>query len=177
MNRLYKEVDLGLDQNDIKFLEYIRDTYRNKSKPFQGKNLDGSLRPVFNNYKNFYLKDSPTDYSDHPIFVKISKLCNRLPNHSRVEYVYSRSHLAYVPGKLPYHIDARECVLTIPIGKIEYPISWVDDSEESIIGSYQYVSPVLVNTKIKHGCLNNDRDRFMFQVGFGEPFMHVASLI
>ena len=173
---LYKDLDsLVLDEEDMDFLKYIRDTYKDKSVPFQGKNPDGTIRKAFHNYKNFYLKNSENSYIEKPIFKKIAKLCQNFPEHSDVNVIYTRAHLAYVPGELPYHIDARECVLTIPIGDVDKPISWVDSSGV-FLGSYFYKGPVLINTKILHGCLENTSDRFLFQIGFNLPFDEASQL-
>lgn len=178
MNNYYlKELsNLRVDEFDIEFLLDLANRYESSAESVQGKNPDGSLRPVFHNYKNFYLKNSSRDYSNHPIFQKISKMCRRIDRYSDKEYIYSRSHIAIVPGRLPYHIDARGCVLTIPFEQIVHPISWACDNGY-VLCSYAYSMPVLINTKIRHGCPMNDRVRRMFQVGFDQSFEEIADLL
>lgn len=178
MNNYYlKELpNLGVDEFDIEFLLDIADRYEHLADPVQGKNPDGTLRPVFHNYKNFYLKNSSRDYSDHPIFEKISRACSRISKYDNKDYVYSRSHIAIVPGALPYHIDIRGCVLTIPFEPVTYPISWACDNG-SVLSSYIYSMPVLINTKIPHGCVKNDQVRRLFQIGFNQSFEDISNLI
>lgn len=174
INNCYKEIfSLNLDNDDKIFLSTLVDRYAEKANPVQGRNPDGTLRPVFHNYKDFYIHKSEIDYSDNILFRKIEKTFN---GYKDLDYIYKRFHIAVVPGPLPYHIDKRECAFTIPFKPVKYPITWVDDNYH-IIGFYNYENPVLVNTKIKHGCLQNDEMRILFQVGFDEPFNIVKSII
>jgi len=175
-NILYRQVDLNLDEKDYQFLEHLKNTYQDKAVAVQGRNPNGTLRSVFNQYKNFYLKNSNVDYSTHNLFKKIAKYCVRLPLHSDLMYLYSRAHIAVVTGKLPYHIDARDCVLTIPIGETVNPITWVDN-DNNFIDCYHYSGPVLINTKVKHGCLENAQSRILFQIGFNDPLSEIIKLI
>lgn len=174
--RFYKEVDLRLDSIDHEFLYHIRDTYKSSTIPVQGVNTDGTLRPVFYNYRNFYIKDAPIDYSGHQIYKKIAELYESVLGKYDIDYAFKRSHLAYVPGTLPHHVDARDCVLTIPIGTPKHPIEWVDDSGK-IIQTYGYDKPSIINTRIKHGCVANDEDRFLFQVGIHLPYAEVTAFL
>jgi hypothetical protein len=142
---------------------------------FHSKNPDGSDR-VFQYYRNFFLRDSENNYSNNPLFQKIAEFCKNTPNHHDVRYVYNRAHLAYIPGTLPYHIDIRKCVLSLIIDPVVHPIQWATEENE-ILCEHHYENPVLVNTKIRHGCPANDRDRFLFQIGFDQSFDEISLLV
>jgi len=164
----YKEVlDLNLDKNDLLFLSYLANKYLEKTKSIQ------THKGIFHPYKHFFIKEPSMDYSDNIIFNKIERCFN---GYTTLSYIYERFHISRIPGVLPYHTDIRDCVLTIPLKKLKYPVIWIDENE-NVITSYDYRNPVLVNTKIRHGCLQNDEDRVLFQIGFYDSFDVVSSHI
>jgi hypothetical protein len=168
----FKEVpNLEIDSGDIEFLQSLEQKHIGDLKPVQKKNPDGTLRPVFHHYMDFYLRDANSDYSTHKLFGKIATVFGK-----SAEYIYRKAHLALVPGALPYHIDERECALTIPFRELKQPITWID-ANGLWLDEYYYKNPVLVNTKIKHGCLNNTERRIMFQISFEDTFKELSDLI
>jgi len=171
-SKCFKEIlNLKIDSDDIEFLNLLAEKHIDDLKPVQKKNPDGTLRPIFHHYMDFYLRNASDDYSDHKLFGKIATVVGKSS-----DYIYRKAHLALVPGSLPYHIDERECALTISFKKFSQPITWVD-SDGLWMDEYYYENPVLVNTKIKHGCLNNTEHRIMFQISLEDTFAKVSNLL
>jgi hypothetical protein len=132
---------------------------------------------VFEQYKDFFLKNSETDYRSQPIFSKIASLFKEDFAHSSLETVYEFSQVSLVNAELVPHIDARKCVISIPLVPIS-SVYWYRDKTNSgsrtirnlndceIIDQYDYRYPVtLVNTEVYHGVPDNNSPRIFFQVG------------
>jgi hypothetical protein len=167
--------NLHLDDSDKDFLNYFKDKYKERAREYQLKNPKNN-ESTFKNYRDFFVAQADNNYISEPIFRKIADLCKNTPQHHDINFVYNRAHIAYIPGSLPYHVDHRHCVLSIPIGNLTHPVSWVSENKE-LIAQYHYTVPVLINTKVHHGCIENNEDRFLFQVGFHIPFEDVKNLL
>lgn len=170
MKNLYHECsDLIITDDDKRFLENFKIQFSNLATSFKTKNPDGSDR-VFEPYKNYFFRDCPQTFVEHPLFKKISTLLSKTPHHHDYKYIYSRAHLAIVTGSLPYHRDLRNCVLSIPLCKIETPLYWCN-ADYSLIEEYSYTGqPVLIDTATLHGSPENVTPRYFFQVGFNESY-------
>lgn len=182
MNPHYKQLHVDLDANDWRFLNYLSHRYVAKTQPFI------TAKGTFEQYKDFFLKNSDTDYKQQPIFAKIAGLFKEGTSHSTVEQVYEYSQVSLVNSILVPHKDSRKCVISIPLVPVS-PVSWYTDTKNSgnrllhniddcvEIDSYDYRWPVsLVNTEVYHGVPNNTTPRIFFQVGgFSDTFAEVST--
>lgn len=172
---------LDVSQADLDFLTTLSMQYQEKRdtvNPFNKSEKTTLQNKIFEPYKNFFLRESTKDYSDYPLFARIANMCRHMKKHNKVDYVYHRAHFGYVEGPLEYHADFRYSVMTIPLNQIETPLRWID-KEQNVIAEYEYTygKPVLINTKVKHGSLDNINMRRLFQVGFNERFEEVQELL
>jgi hypothetical protein len=180
MNIYYRGLDLELDTGDWRFLNYLYYTYTSKTKPYT------TPRGTFDQYRDFFLRDSSNDYREQPIFTKIAQLFGS-GLHCSVDHVYKYSQVSVVGGTLVPHIDTRTCVVSIPMLPLSSVIWYknLTESSEKILWNpqeymeietydYRYTAS-LVNTSIYHGVPNNDKARIFFQVGgFNDAFIEVV---
>lgn len=139
------------------------------------------LSEELTSFRNFFFKNAPEDFSEHPIFKYLADLLKYTNKHGNYKHVFERSHVTKITGSLIPHADFRTCVLTIPVSDVIYPIHWYDDEvSKNMVETYEYKEMALINTHAAHGCPENDRERLLFQIGgFGkdEPFSVVRDAI
>lgn len=176
MTIFYKELDLILDFNDWRFLNYLENTYKNSGKPFVIK--DGE-RMVGGDYRDLFLKNLDNNYISNNLFQKIADLFVKESPYSSLDFIYNYSQISYVPKRLSLHRDIRKCVISIPLVPINTPIFWYDDQKNIVLESYDYRSEsVLINTSIIHGSPTNISPRIFFQVGgFDKDINEVISCL
>jgi hypothetical protein len=193
----YKKLNLDLDTNDWRFINYLSHTYLSKVEALGSKqNLEKykeyyttSSSKSFEQYKHYFLKGSDNNYRNENIFKKITNLFKPDSNFSSIEHIYKFSQISFVKSFLLPHKDKRKSVISIPIIKMTEPVYWyqptlptlndkmilIDKNSYREIGSYDYTYPTtLLNTSIFHGSPNNLTNRIFFQIGFGESFETVV---
>jgi hypothetical protein len=170
----YSKLDLELDTDDWRFLNYLNHTHLHETKPFKMSN--GEFSP---DYRDYFISSGKVDYRSNKIFKKICNLFTEDSPHSSIDYVYRYSQISYVPGKLITHRDRRSCAISIPLVTLDVPIRWYDDNDNYLGVEYFYEHAVsLINTSIRHGAPNNVSPRIFFQVGgFNEDFNITKSKI
>lgn len=171
MNPYYHPIDVDLTTEDWKFLNFLSHQYLSEVKYPTFDDYE------FPNYSHFFLRDAGTDYSNNPIFKKISDLFIESP-HRSVEHVYHWSQISTVPRSLPIHSDVRKAVISIPLVTFTSPIIWYNENDIELC-RYHYDNTVtLINTEIRHGSLDNETRRIFFQVGgFHEPFEKILTYL
>jgi len=176
MTIFYKELDLILDFNDWRFLNYLENTYTKSTKPLFVK--DGE-RMIGGDYRDCFLKNLHNNYISKNIFQKIADLFVKESTYSSLDFIYNYSQISYVPKRLGLHRDIRKCVISIPLVPIHTPIFWYDDQKTKVLESYSYTSEsVLINTSIIHGSPTNISPRIFFQVGgFDKDISEVISYL
>jgi len=167
---------LEVTKEDVDFLSIMSEYCYDIKSTFRHVGPDGQLISVFNEYEHVYMRTNNElshEYLKHnyPIFQKLADACKNIDGRSTLDEFYFRSQFAWVAGYLPFHKDPRDCVLCIPMVDIELPIKWQEDDGTPIC-EYKYVKgkPVLINTRIDHGCEENKEMRNFFHISFNEPF-------
>jgi len=178
-NGVFNELNdlLSLDDNDIDFLQKIAKKYDNIKYPFNHINENGELVSVFDSYEHYHIrKDVDSDYRGQPIFHKIANLCKNISKRDSLENIYQVAMVAWVDGYLPFHKDPRDCALSIPLNDIELPLQWQTD-DGKFICEYQYKlgMPVLLNTRIDHGCEQNSARRCFLHVSFNQSYDRILN--
>lgn len=169
----YYKLDMTLDTDDWRFLNYLSHRYLHETKPFKQRNGD-----FFHYYEDYFIANSSNDYRNNKIFQKIANLFVDTHTHANVDYVYRYSQISHVPGELIPHKDRRLSVISIPLVTIDCPIKWYDNDDNYVGVEYNYEHEVsLINTDIKHGAPDNKSPRIFFQVGgfFDMPFEHILT--
>jgi len=187
----YKKLNLDLDTNDWRFINYLAHTYLSKVEPLGNKETfekykeyySTSSTEIFGQYKHYFLTSSSNNYSGENIFEKITKLFKPESKFSSVEHIYRYSQISFVNNLLLPHKDKRKSVISIPIIKMTTPVYWYQPTESEFndkmilveknsyyeICSYDYkYSTTLLNTSIFHGTPDNKTNRIFFQIGFSE---------
>jgi hypothetical protein len=155
----YQSLDLELDTNDWRFLNYLSHQYLASVEPL----TVGDYK--ITQYMDFFLTKSPNDYRSHPIFKKISNLFSSEFAYGSLDHVYDNSQISLVSNRLPMHRDFRKCAITIPLLPITTPIIWCDADGNEMM-SYTYTSAAtLINTEMSHGSPDNQQRRIFFQIG------------
>lgn len=174
MNIYYKELDF-ID-SFAKYKTYLTDLC------FKYENLVSSYSPkgwyYGKDYKSYHFKNNDNTF-DYSFFEEILPHFTLIETHNTVEKLFNTSQVSVINGKLNPHTDLRKCVITFPI-IVNDPIEWYEGDD--IIRSYNYSKdyPVLINTSILHGSINNTNKRILFQLGGfvdSYDFFTVSSLI
>jgi hypothetical protein len=170
----YCELDdvLDITTEDVTFLRELADKYDANKVCFNHKTATGDTISEFDSYQHFYIrKDTESDYRDRPIFQKLADACADIDNRSTLEDIYQAAQFAYVGGYLPFHKDPRSCALSIPLNDIVHPLDWQKDDGTWITNyKYQKGRPVLINTRVDHGCESNNEMRNFFHISFNEDY-------
>jgi len=172
-NILFSEIDFIITDEDTKFLDSLLKEVKedNVFLDTYGNNIAVRQDEVF--FQKF-IRDLKTDYRKTEFFKKLYKLFDPLGID-----VYKKSQIVKITGSLVPHVDTRSCVFTIPLNDVVAPITWYNQ-DNSVLYRYYYKNPVLINTHVKHGCVENNMDRYLFQVGidcdFGD-FSKINNLI
>lgn len=172
MHPYYQTLDLELDTNDWRFLNFLSHEYMSEVKyPTFGDY-------EFKNYSHFFLRDAKEDYRTQRIFQKISDLFVSESPHSSVEHVYYWSQISTVPNNLPAHSDVRKAAISIPIVTFTTPIIWYDEDDNELCRYHYDSASTLINTEIRHGSPDNKTRRIFFQVGgFQESFEKILTYL
>jgi len=160
MNNLYHELNIPITQDDNTLLvELLKYAHIAKYR--------GTYDMISDNEVFFqtFLRDSQIDFMNTPLFMKISKLFAPIQGFD----ISSKAQVVKITDSLIPHIDARGCVFTIPLSNTSLPITWYND-DGSILEQYYYTKPVLINTHVTHGCLENIEDRYLLQIGVDSHF-------
>jgi hypothetical protein len=168
----YKKIDLDLSSNDWRFLNYLSHMYKDRVNPFHYNGKDN------HEYKDFFLSASNNSYIDNPLFLKLSELFVSDSQYHSLEWIYRYSQISIVENFLPIHTDNRTCAISIPLLPIVMPVRWyASRNQDDVVCEYYYDNAVtLVNTRIFHGAIDNNKKRIFFQIGgFTEDFMDVLS--
>ena len=187
MTIFYKKLNLELDTDDWRFLNYLSHTYLsnvealnspaniNQHKEYYTKPISGKI----GQYKYYSIRKSNNDYSDRNIFKKIANLFKPGSNLNSFDVIYNSSQLSFVGDNLVPHKDKRKCAITIPLTTITSPISWYkatspelseqiglsDRNTYSELASYDYgCTATIINTSIFHGTPDNISPRIFFQI-------------
>jgi len=175
MNLYYKELDF-IDAF-ARYRKYLTNLC------YKYENLSSSYTPngwyYGKEYKSYHFKNDNNAIFDYSFFEEILPHFLHIETHNTVEKLFNTSQVSVVSRKLHPHIDLRKCVVTFPI-IIKDPIEWYKDND--IICSYEYSKdyPVLINTSIPHGSINNTHKRILFQIGGfvdSYDFLTVSNLI
>lgn len=164
INNFYKECNLYLDEKDYSLLNELLQMSKEKNNyldAYQNKIPEREDEVFFQSF----VRDFEKDYSQTGLFKKIKKMFIDIDGFD----YYEKAQIVKITGSLIPHVDARSCVLTIPLENTVDPISWYNEKNE-VIYTYYYKFPVLINTHIKHGCIENTNDRYLFQVGIDNKF-------
>lgn len=194
----YKKLNLDLDANDWRFLNYLSHTYLDKVAALeQPENInknnvyytDVDNQKPHVSYAHFFLKNSSADYRNNGIFKKIAALFKTGTSLSSFENIYQRSQISRVDGKLLPHKDKRKSVITIPVVTLTAPVFWykattlefdkkmflTENDSYLAIESYDYKhTATLINTAKFHGSPDNLSRRIFFQVGLAESFEEIV---
>ena len=128
-----------------------------------------------------FFTDLPEDFRHLEIFKDLCKLfanTNTTRQHHDLGHLYYWSYFFKTSGPLMPHVDRRACAFSIPLYGATDPVSWYEDDGKTVLMQYIYDGPTLINTSIKHGCVENTGVRLFFQIGgFAEPFKKIAKAI
>ena len=166
----YLPIDFEYDSKPLleiakKYLDSAIDGFKNSDGGYTTYEEVGKVEEGKYSVTSLYLRDIKEDFSN----LKILKDCSKLLNKD-FDHVFKYAQFFKVNGSLPPHIDKRTAAFTIPLYGVNKPVSWYDDNNQ-IIQQYTYKGPSIINTSIKHGCIENDEERVFFQIGgFSEPF-------
>ena len=173
------ESKLSLDQEDIKFLESIKEKYKDDvSNIFPHTNY-----VMKSGYAHWFMRNGTQEEKAHPIFKKFLNLFKNT-SHNSLEKIVDASKLARIPGPLNIHTDIRPAILSIPLVELKKPLTfWTSrNDDKKIIEQYYYTKyqPVIKNVHVEHNVIDNDEDRIMFQIGAfgieqGEDFKYIIS--
>jgi len=174
MNYLYKEIDFEISKRDRITLKAL--LKKAKAAEYIGAygEYNTNQEEVF--FQTFF-RDWNVNYMKKPLFKKLEILLKDIQDLD----VARKAQIIKVTGSLVPHVDPRSCVLSIPIHKTSVPITWYND-DGSVLHKYHYTKfqPVLINTHVSHGCPENNKDRYLFQIGIGDhlsDFRDVIKLI
>jgi hypothetical protein len=170
----YCELDdvLNLTTEDVDFLTQLSDKYNERKVGFHNKTDTGISISEFDSYQHYYIRrDEKADYKSNPFFQKITDVCHKIKKRNTHEEIFQAVQFAYVSGPLPFHKDPRDCVLSIPLNDIRYPLTFQED-DGTVICEYSYKRgmPVLLNTHVDHGCEQNGDMRKFCHISFNEDY-------
>tara|TARA_Y100000389_G_scaffold170798_2_gene178059 strand:+ start:18986 stop:19525 length:540 start_codon:yes stop_codon:yes gene_type:complete len=173
MNNLYYELNyLKLSQKEIDELFNFSKQVRPQRKPHTHKdgwyNNQGKFVTSFDDFQFFILDNSHIEQAPFAL-KKIKYFLNKQ------EWTCALIWIAWIDGKLDWHQDIRNVSFSIPLVDIQEPIYWIDKDLKTILGQYSYKKgvPVIMNTSIHHGNLDNKFPRTMCQLSFSESFEEV----
>jgi len=160
---LYNTIDIDISNDDRKLLFQLLNIAKQKNN-YTDSNQSYNINSDEVFFQTF-IKNFDTDYKHTPFFKKLELLFSNIPNFD----YYKKTQIVKITGSLVPHIDARSCVFTIPLENTVHPITWYND-DDTVMYQHYYSTPVLINTHIRHGCLENTNDRYLFQVGIDNQF-------
>lgn len=163
-NTLYNDISLTIDDNDATVLADLL---------IKAKQSDKFVDTYFNTaparsdevFFQSFVRDFDVDYRETQLFKKLQVLFSPIADFD----FYLKAQIVKITGSLIPHIDPRSCVLTIPLENTICPITWFND-DDTPLHQYYYSTPVLINTHVRHGCLENTQDRYLFQVGIDSKY-------
>jgi len=173
MLNFYHELDhLKLSEKEIDELFNFSEQVKTKKLPHTDENgwynNRGEFVTSFDDFQFFSLDDSHTQQA--PLSLKKIKSFLDLS-----EWKNGLVWLVWVDGKLDWHRDVRNVSVSIPLVDIKEPVYWIDQDLKTIIGEYKYKKgvPVIFNTAIHHGNLQNNSPRTMCQLSFMQTIEEV----
>jgi hypothetical protein len=166
MNNFYQELNFNFTEEDRTLLSDLLVTA--STHAFAGTYQQHHQDEVF--FQTF-LRDWAVGYMDTPLFTKLADLLSPIAGFN----LFRKAQIVKITGALIPHVDARSCVLTIPLMNTIHPITWYD-ADDHVIQQYNYTTPVLINTHIRHGCQENTSARYLFQVGIDSHFGEFADI-
>jgi hypothetical protein len=175
---------------DINGKQVSYDDFDGKEKAKFVRNVDGTVRLVpykdevyrgsTTPPKTIFFKDMPEDFRHLDVFKDLCVLfrnTNTVNKHHDLNHLYNYAQFFRVSGPLKPHKDMRTCAFTVPLYGAVDPVYWYDEDDKELM-RYNYDGPTLINTSIRHGCMDNTGERVFFQIGgFAEPFNELQKVL
>lgn len=160
---LYNTIDINLTIEDRKLLNQLLEIAKQKNDyTDSNQSYNNNSDEVF--FQTF-IKHFEKDYKSTPLFKKLELLFSNILDFD----YYKKAQIVKITGSLIPHVDKRSCVFTIPLKNTVHPITWYNE-DNTVLYQYYYSSPVLINTHVKHGCIENTSERYLFQIGIDEKY-------
>ena len=183
MNTYFKKINFNFEPEPImeiadKYLDNATDGFKDSNGNYTTYASVGQVMEANGtSVTSLYLRDLPVDFTNLKVLHDCVELFKNTPKHNNFDHVYKYAQFFKIKGPLPPHVDKRTCVFTIPLYGVDRPVYWFDDNNQ-VLEKYTYDGPSIINTSIKHGCMENEGERVFFQIGgFSEPFEEIANLL
>lgn len=170
MNNLYYELpEYQFSNTEIDELFEFSNLIRPLRKPHTDENGwvndKGNFVYSFDDFQFFILDDTYVD--------EVPESIEKVKSFTNAETI----RFAWIDGKLDYHRDIRNTSLSVPLVDIDVPLVWVEEDLSTVIDTYTYKKgmPVLINTAIHHGTLENKNPRTMCQIDLRAEFSSVKN--
>jgi hypothetical protein len=188
MNNYFKKIDFKYNRKSLidiadKHLDSATEGYVDSdgNQVSYGSFYDNNEKSDAKLPTTLFFTDMPEDFRHLEIFKDLCKLFANTNTNKKlhdIDHLYYYAQFFKVSGPLLPHADERTCAFTIPLYGVTHPVCWYEDDGETMLEKYIYDGPTLINTSIKHGCMDNTGVRLFFQIGgFAEPFKEIAEAI
>ena len=182
MNNFYHRLNLDYDIQELVDIANIYDSeFKDGFTDSKGNYVTyasvGKVMGGVYDVRSMYLKDLSKDFRNLEIFKIAQELFKNIAPHNDIEHLYNYAQYFKINGPLIPHKDKRTAVFTIPIRGVDCPVYWYNNND-AVLAKYVYDGPSIINTELKHGCMENVGERLFFQIGgFTQPFSKILEMM
>lgn len=182
MNNFYHKLNLDYDIQELvdianRYDSEFKDGFTDSKGNYITYASVGKVMGGVYDVRSMYLKDLPEDFRNLEIFKIAQQLFKNIAPHNDIEHLYNYAQYFKINGPLIPHKDKRTAVFTIPVRGVDCPVYWYNDND-AVLAKYVYDGPSIINTELKHGCMENVGERLFFQIGgFTQPFSKILEII